>query len=107
MRSREVWIHAIDLGNGGKFDDLPREIIDQLLPDLLAVWRRKREINPTVNIVLAPTDRAVRLRLAEDEPDDLVVTGTAVDLVAWGTGRFPGRARTVDGKLAPPAPPWL
>ena len=28
MRSREVWIHAVDLNNGGSFADFPPDLLD-------------------------------------------------------------------------------
>lgn len=109
MRTREVWLHAVDLDNGGRIGHFPLSLIDRLLEDLLAVWRRKRITNPTPNIVLVPTDRDYRLRLSADEPDGLVMTGSAVDLVEWGTGRDAGRATAtlLDGSPPPRAPQWL
>lgn len=107
MRTREVWIHAVDINNGGDVADFPALVIDMLLPDLIAVWRRKRSINPVANIVLAPTDRDIRLVLDENGIEDIIYTGTAVDLVRWGIGR--GNTGVVDqfGNKAPTAPTWL
>lgn len=36
MRAREVWIHAVDLDNGGSFLDFPADLLDRLLPELAA-----------------------------------------------------------------------
>lgn len=108
MRTREVWIHAIDLDNGGDFEDLSSDLLDRLLGDLLAVWRRKRAAAPCPNIILVPSDRDQRWVLADDEPEDLVVVGSAAELVAWGTGRTRGGSTaTANGGTAPPAPAWL
>ena len=41
MRSREVWIHAVDLDNGGSFTDFPPDLLDGLLTDIAAVWRQR------------------------------------------------------------------
>src|SRR3954452_18385025 len=41
MRTREVWLHAIDLDNGGRFADLPDDLVDRLLADVTAVWGRR------------------------------------------------------------------
>lgn len=107
MRMREVWIHAVDINNGGDVADFPQVMIDMLLADLISVWRRKRAINPVDNIVLEPTDRETRFVLDESGAEDIVYSGTAVDLVRWGIGR--GNHGVVDqfGNKAPTAPTWL
>jgi maleylpyruvate isomerase len=42
MRTREVWVHAVDLDNGGSVSQFPPELLDLLLADLVTVWLRKR-----------------------------------------------------------------
>lgn len=107
MRMREVWLHAVDLNNGGRVDDFPIEVQDKLLADLISVWRRKRTPE-SVNVILEPTDRGTSLRISEeDEPRTIVAIGRVADLVAWGTGRGTKGVLTPDGDAAPPAPPWL
>ena len=106
MRTREVWLHAVDLNNGARIDTFPRELTDRLLADLVTVWRRKR-VAGDPNVVLEPIDRDAIYRIADDEPDGLVVRGTASQLVAWGTGRDPRGVLTADGAPAPAAPTWL
>ncbi|BBG03835.1 MULTISPECIES: maleylpyruvate isomerase family mycothiol-dependent enzyme [Pseudonocardia] len=109
MRIREVWLHAVDLGNGGRVADFPAMVVDGLLDDLIAVWRRKR-VPGSPGLVLDPTDRDRVLALDPGSagPDDTTVRGTAVDLVAWGTGRTgAGAVRTAAGSPPPPAPQWL
>jgi maleylpyruvate isomerase len=41
MRTREVWIHAVDLDNGGRFGDFPDIVLDSLLADIVGMWRKK------------------------------------------------------------------
>jgi len=41
MRSREVWIHAVDLDNGAQFSDFPDVVLGSLLADIVEAWRRK------------------------------------------------------------------
>jgi maleylpyruvate isomerase len=36
LRAREVWIHAVDLDNGGSFLDFPPDFLARLLPELAA-----------------------------------------------------------------------
>src|SRR6202165_2765429 len=39
MRTREVWIHAVDLDNGAQFGDFPDIVLDSLLADIVGMWR--------------------------------------------------------------------
>lgn len=107
MRIREVWIHAVDIDNGADFADFPTLVIDKLLPDLIAVWRRRRSTDVVPNIAIVPTDRTGRYVVDESAPEELIITGSAVDLARWGTGR--GNVGVTDqfGNKAPTAPRWL
>ena len=37
MRTREVWIHAVDLDNGGRFGDFPKVVLESLLDDIVGM----------------------------------------------------------------------
>jgi maleylpyruvate isomerase len=105
MRTREVWIHAVDLANGGRVADFPPELVDALLEDLVRVWRRKRaDADP--DIVLEPLDRQATYSIL-GSGDGLVVRGSAVDLVGWGIGRASRGVLTAEGEPPPKAPEWL
>ncbi|MEO3754797.1 maleylpyruvate isomerase family mycothiol-dependent enzyme [Streptomyces sp. B6B3] len=101
MRAREVWVHAVDLGNGGTFRDVPPAMLDRLAADVLAAWRRRGEDAPA--LVLAPTDRDDALTTQGRDP--LTVTGTMADLVRWLTGRGTG-GLTAPAPL-PALPRWF
>lgn len=105
MRTREVWIHSVDLRNGASISDFPPELIDSLLDDVVKVWRRKRAPDAP-NIILDPVDRIGPYSI-HDSDDGLVVRGSAVDLVGWGIGRTTGGLLTDAGDPPPPAPAWL
>jgi len=105
MRTREVWIHAVDLRNGASVDDFPAQLIDLLLDDLVRVWRRKRG-EGAPDITLVPADRQETYSIL-GTGDGMVVQGSAVDLVGWGIGRRARGVLTVDGDVPPPAPGWL
>jgi maleylpyruvate isomerase len=105
MRTRETWVHAVDLDNGASVAQFPPELLDLLLADLIAVWRRKRAADGP-NIRLEPSDRTTSF-VIDPESEATVVTGTAADLVAWGIGRGPSRATTGDGGVPQSAPVWL
>lgn len=43
MRCREVWIHAVDLGNGARFADLPVPVLRRLRTEIPALWQSRGE----------------------------------------------------------------
>lgn len=137
MRTREVWVHAVDLANGASYRQFPPELVDALLADVARMWRLRGEEAP----VLEPTDRPSSGALADGArggvvagadgsstgsgaspamtgaapvavvtvPDRAVhVRGRAADLARWATGR--GGAHlltTADGSPVPSPPRWL
>ena len=106
MRTREVWIHAVDLANGGSVRDFPEELLDLLLEDLVRVWRRKRADGDR-DIVLEPVDRDRTYAILDGASDPLVVRGAAVDVVGWGIGRTTAGVVTASGEAPPRPPTWL
>jgi maleylpyruvate isomerase len=95
MRSRETWIHAVDLAAGAGFGDLPAELTDALLTEIAA---RNDANDQCPGVTLAPSDRD---RTWEFGPGDRqAVRGTAGELCGW----MLGRPSTVDG---PALPRWL
>ena len=112
MRTREVWLHAVDLDNGGSFAHFPAELIDKLLADVLGNWHRRQDAEGIPNFVLAAEDRTgVR---SVDHPDGAadtagapVLTGTATALARWATGRGTTGVTASDGTDVPAPPRWL
>ena len=101
MRTREVWIHAVDLANGGRFDDFPVVVLDSLLADIVGMWRQK---NLGARLVLAVDDR-VPIAVQEDSASSTTVAGTLAAVARWAAGR--GAAGVdVEGDLQEP-PRWL
>ncbi|MCL2536342.1 MAG: maleylpyruvate isomerase family mycothiol-dependent enzyme, partial [Nocardiaceae bacterium] len=100
MRSREVWIHAVDLGNGGRFEDFPDVVLGSLLDDIVGMWRRKGE---GAGLVLEVDDR--RFVVVEDGPPVTdTVAGPLAAVVRWASGRGAG-GLTAGSDLLPPR--WL
>ena len=102
MRSREVWIHAVDLNNGGSFNDLPADVLDALLVDITGIWRQRGHGS---ELVLVPTDRTDQILVGVDPTVHL--TGTAADLTRWATGRGNAKLTSSTGDAVPQAPRWL
>jgi maleylpyruvate isomerase len=110
MRTREVWIHAVDLGNGGTFDDFPPELVDAILDDVLRSWDRRRDAESLPTISLSPTDRSGPIPLGgSTSPADAAISlhGSAARLASWATGRGPAGVENQNGGVVPPPPRWL
>lgn len=108
MRTREVWLHAVDLDNGGSFAHFPPELIDHLIADVLSNWRGRRDAEGIPNFVLRPDDRDTARSIGEPDAEDAVVlTGSAVALARWATGRGLAGVSAENGNGVPTAPRWL
>jgi maleylpyruvate isomerase len=114
MRAREVWIHAVDLGNGGSFDDFPAAFVDALLGDITGSWDRRREAEGLPLFRLEALDRpdvdgvhaVPQAESASCHPPS-VVRGTAARLAQWASGRGASGVLTAEGATPPPPPRWL
>jgi maleylpyruvate isomerase len=95
MRTRETWIHGVDLDTGASFAALPEPLVDALLTELTDTLS-ERDGCPAV--VVAPSDRDRTWVLGSGTPQ--TVRGTAADLLGW----LLGRPSPVDG---PELPRWL
>ena len=80
MRSREVMVHAVDLGTGVRFADLPERFLAELRADILA-RRGPGAVGP--------------------------VHGDPAEITAYLAGRPYTGVTTDGGSAAEPLPPWL
>ncbi len=99
MRTREVWIHAVDLDNGAQFNDFPDVVLESLLADIVEAWRRQRV---GTDLVLEVTGAEP---VAVGDGGGFSVRGSLPALVRWAAGRGAVDVSS-DGEL-PPAPRWL
>ncbi|ACU97081.1 MAG: maleylpyruvate isomerase family mycothiol-dependent enzyme [Saccharomonospora viridis] len=99
MRTREVWVHALDLDHGASTHDFPPDLLDELLADVLRMWQRRKE---TVDLTIAPEGRETVV-LGDGGP---TVSGTLPDVVRWLTGRGARRLTSSTGEL-PTIPRWF
>jgi maleylpyruvate isomerase len=93
----------VDLG--GRFEDLPTDLIDELLADAVRAVRPRGDWPA---LVLRPTgsDQALRTRPG-NYPGPIEITGSPAGLLDWVTGRSDGgRLETPDGSL-PAVPFWI
>ena len=109
MRTREVWVHAVDLDAGARFEDFPAELLDALLADAQLSWDRRRAAEGLPHVGLRAVDRPTPGGSAADSVDSatLAVEGTAAALARWATGRGVEGVTTSTGTPPPPAPRWL
>lgn len=119
MRTREVWLHAVDLDSGGSYRHFPAELVDRLITDVLGNWRRRQDAEGIREIVLVPEDRDVAYSISEPggfkagarppgiPHDGLVLRGTAAALGRWATGRGTTGVAADGATSVPDAPRWL
>ena len=87
---------------------MPGEFVDRLLPEIVGLWKTRGDAVP--NVVLRPTDRVgTEIRLDDGATEELaVLSGPAVQLVAWATGRgLQGLMLDGSTETIPTAPRWL
>ncbi len=95
MRSREVWIHAVDLDTGATFDMIPSVVQETLFDEVIVNWRASGK---TVGV---DGDSTAVITMSVD---DMSAQGTMPALLSWMTGR--GSAGISPAGVAP-APAWL
>lgn len=98
MRTREVWIHAVDLDVNAKFSDIPEVILSTLLPEITGKWRGG---GLGEGLVLVNTDTNERIEVSGEPTTE--VRGSLEGLVRWASGR--GGIGVNDD--APEPPRWL
>lgn len=101
MRSREVCVHAVDLGTGPAFADLPAGFLSALCDDVVA--QRTKDRGPALYLEATGTGASWKLP-GEGEPT--VLAGPLHEITAYLTGRE--HALTAPGgEPAPALARWL
>jgi maleylpyruvate isomerase len=95
VRSREAWVHLVDLDAGVTFDDVPAGVGAGLLDEAV---ERGPERDLASGFVLEEDGSGRRWVLGREDPST-TVTGTRAELLGWLTGRVP------PGEWPEP-PPW-
>ena len=106
LRTREVWLHAVDLATGIRMTDVPPDLVDALLDDVTAGFASRAD-SPALLLRAIDRDRSWSVVRPGAEPVE--ITGTAADLLGWLTGRGPATRLTVGtgSSPVPVLPPWL
>lgn len=109
MRTREVWVHAVDLDNGATFRDIPAPVLERLLKDITGAWHTR---GTDKDLVIRVTDLPGSGTMGDTSAaSPLLVSGPLAAIAQWATGRgISGVTAEKDGETpmqAPPAPPWI
>jgi maleylpyruvate isomerase len=103
MRSREVYVHAIDLDAGVSFADLPASFLSELLGDIVA---RRSAVGTGPALSLTATD-AGRTWEVRGAPEPVSVKAPLATLTKWLSGRQVRDVTTAAGDPLPELPAWL
>lgn len=101
MRSREMYVHAVDLATDLSFTDLPAGFLAALCDDVA----RKRSKEPGPALVLEAADTGGRWKLAGNG-EAVTLVGPLAEITAYLTGRA-NHLTTIGGEAAPVLPRWL
>ncbi|WP_043641350.1 maleylpyruvate isomerase family mycothiol-dependent enzyme [Nonomuraea candida] len=102
MRAREVMVHAVDLGAGVEFGDLPADFLLALIDDITA--KRSGADGPA--LALAATDHDGTWTVS-GSGGPTRVAGTLAGLAAYLSGRRSDGVTGSAGDPAPTLPRWL
>jgi maleylpyruvate isomerase len=103
MRVREVYIHAIDLGAGTRFADLPDTFLAALCED---ITDRRSKTGTCPALALTASDAGHGWQISgAGEPVE--VSAPLAGLAAWLSGRLVSRLADTAGRPVPDLPAWL
>lgn len=103
LRTREVWVHCVDLSAGVGFDNIPSEIARAMVDDVSRAVGAKLT-GRGLSLVLTDTDDAL---IALGTEADGSVRGRTADVLAWLTGRDRPPALTCSRGELPILPTWI
>ncbi|AGN20529.1 maleylpyruvate isomerase, GSH-independent [Corynebacterium glutamicum MB001] len=102
MRSREVWIHAVDLGAVATFGDIPEVILRTLAAEITQKWTSQ---GAGEGLVLLDEPSSTRYPAAPGQ-DEVVVSGSLAGIVRYAAGRGSDGVTSSTGEVPEP-PRWL
>jgi maleylpyruvate isomerase len=112
MRTREVWIHAVDLDNGATFNDIPAPVLERLLKDITGAWKTRGTDAGLLVKVMGTAGNGAGLTFGDTTAaDPTIITGALPAVVEWAAGRG-NSGVTAAGPGAPTqevpaAPAWI
>lgn len=107
MRTREVVMHAVDLGTGVTLAEFPPDCLAALCDDI-AAKRSSASGNPALELVATDaTGAGARTRTVTGEGESARISAPLTDLTAYLAGRPHNELTTDVGDPAPQLPAWL
>jgi maleylpyruvate isomerase len=111
MRTREVWVHAVDLDNGATFADIPAPVLARLLTDITGAWKTR---GTDTGLLVKVTDQDPAMTFGDTSAENpTIISGPLAGVTQWATGRgtagVTARQTTSDTDLTevPAAPKWI
>jgi maleylpyruvate isomerase len=108
MRTREVWMHAVDLDNGATFADIPTAVLERLLGDITGTWHnRGTDAGLLIRVEGTRTDLTFGDTSAANST---VIAGPLPAVVEWAAGRGASGVTATGSNLTsdvPAAPAWI
>lgn len=109
MRTREVWLHAVDLNNGASFCDVPVPVLERLLNDITGTWHSR---GTSAGLLVNVTDETVDNTLGDTETESsVVISGPLAAITQWAAGRGSSGVTASQNGAArhdvPTAPKWI
>jgi len=108
MRTREVWLHAVDLDTGARVSEIPDAVLHRLLGDVVGAWSKRDELDGLR--LVAARDDGPATGFGSNGNVHVEVSGPLPDLVAWATGRGTAYSEldlSWAGGAPRPAPRWI
>lgn len=103
MRTREVWMHAVDLNNGATFAQIPTDVLARLLSDITGAWAARGQGQ---DLRLHDTQSGAFYGASSSGTIQLI-SGPLPQLVAWAAGRPWSGLQTESGAVISAAPRWI
>ena len=108
MRTREVWVHAVDLDNGASFADIPAPVLARLLKDITVAWASRG----TDKDLMGRVGGHPELAFGDMEASNpLQISGSLADVARWAAGRGSAGVKASRGgeiiPVVPTAPAWI
>lgn len=104
MRTRETWIHAVDLDNGASFDPIPANVLKRVLQEITGAWKSRGEDK---DLLLKVSDSSTVTEFGDlDSANPEIIAGTLADITAFASGRS-NKGITSSKQEKPAAPRWL
>ncbi|WP_224166228.1 maleylpyruvate isomerase family mycothiol-dependent enzyme [Arthrobacter sp. StoSoilA2] len=112
MRTREVWVHAVDLDNGATFNDIPTSVLERLLGDITGAWKIRGTDTGLLIKVNDTAGNGTGLTFGDTTAEDpTIITGPLPAVVAWAAGRgnsgITAAGPGAPTREVPAAPAWI